>query len=151
MSHGTFYIISEDAPENSKSGLLRFISNLVISHYQQGKKIFILADCRAQAEKIDELLWQLNPNNFIPHNLVGEGARTGSIVEIGWGDLHYSGHRNLLINLAQNAPAFAVSFSQMIDFVPCEEKSKQQARERYKMYRQAGIVLNTVDISTLTH
>ncbi|MGF1765426.1 DNA polymerase III subunit chi [Aliivibrio kagoshimensis] len=149
MSHGTFYLINEDTAEDSESGLLLFVSHLVISHYQQGMKIFILADSRTQAEKLDELLWQLEPENFIPHNLVGEGARSGALVEIGWGNLHYSGHRNLLINLAQYAPTFAVSFPQMIDFVPCEEKSKQQARERYKIYRQAGVVLNTVDLSTL--
>ncbi|NVP00869.1 DNA polymerase III subunit chi, partial [Photobacterium damselae subsp. damselae] len=69
----------------------------------------------------------------------------GAPVEIGWGQLRHSGRRNVLINLAKNAPNFAVTFVQVVDFVPCDEKLKQLARERYKIYRLAGIQLTTAN------
>jgi DNA polymerase-3 subunit chi len=48
--------------------------------------------------------------------------------------------------LAENNTTFANKFNEVVDFVPCEEKAKQQARERYKIYRQAGYQLQTVAI-----
>ena len=84
------------------------------------------------------------------HNLIGEGPRGGSPVEIGWPGLRYSGHRAVLINLAEIVANFAVSFAQVVDFVPCDETLKQQARERYKAYRLAGIQITTANAVTET-
>jgi len=48
--------------------------------------------------------------------------------------------------LAENETTFANKFAEVVDFVPCEEKAKQLARERYKIYRQAGYQLQTIEI-----
>ncbi|EAS75955.1 DNA polymerase III subunit chi [Vibrio alginolyticus 12G01] len=48
--------------------------------------------------------------------------------------------------MAENETTFANKFAQVVDFVPCEEKAKQLARERYKIYRQAGYQLQTIEI-----
>ena len=50
-----------------------------------------------------------------------------------------------LINLATATPLFAGHFAQVVDFVPTDETQKQQARERYKHYRQAGHTLEMRD------
>lgn len=147
MSHGMFYLIEPETAEDSEAGLLAFVNKLTVTHYSQGQRIYLLAKSRRQAELLDELLWQQEPSNFVPHNLVGEGPRGGAPVEIGWPGLRHSGHRSVLINLAQDAANFAVTFALVVDFVPCDEKSKQQARERYKIYRQAGIQLQTLAIN----
>ncbi|MCV5743471.1 DNA polymerase III subunit chi, partial [Escherichia coli] len=55
-------------------------------------------------------------------------------------------NRQLVINLAENETTFANKFAQVVDFVPCEEKATQLARERYKIYRQAGYQLQTIEI-----
>ncbi|MGB7997780.1 DNA polymerase III subunit chi [Photobacterium halotolerans] len=139
MSHATFYIIDDAAPE----ARLKLAGQQAAWWYQQGQSVFLLAETREQAEWLDEYLWQQDPDNFVPHNLIGEGPRQGSPVEIGWPGLRHSGRRAVLINLSQDAPNFAVTFAQVVDFVPCDEKLKQQARERYKAYRLAGIQLQT--------
>ncbi|KLV02236.1 DNA polymerase III subunit chi [Photobacterium aquae] len=143
MTHATFYMIDETHLAADNDYLLHFACHQAAMSYRQGQKVYILAESKAQAEHIDEYLWQQEPDNFVPHNLIGEGPRGGSPVEIGWPELRHSGRRGILINLSQHAPNFAVTFSQVIDFVPCDEKLKQLARERYKLYRQAGIQLQT--------
>jgi DNA polymerase-3 subunit chi len=50
----------------------------------------------------------------------------------------------VLINLADQVPDFARRFNQIIEFVPAEPTLKAQARERYKQYRQAGILPETI-------
>ncbi|PSB89630.1 DNA polymerase III subunit chi [Photobacterium damselae subsp. damselae] len=145
MTHATFYIIDEQNQAEDPLFQLHFACQQAVMSYRQGYRIYLLAEDKNQAEQIDEYLWQQEPDNFVPHNLLGEGPRGGAPVEIGWGQLRHSGRRNVLINLAKNAPNFAVTFVQVVDFVPCDEKLKQLARERYKIYRLAGIQLTTAN------
>ncbi len=138
MAHATFYLMDEQQP------LLKFACDLAGNFHQQGQRVYIHTEQKSDAEQIDNLLWQRDPDAFVPHNLLGEGPRGGSPIEIGWGYLRHSGHRSILINLANNAANFAVTFAQVVDFVPCDENLKQLARERYKQYRHAGIQLQTL-------
>ena len=102
---------------------------------------------QAQAERIDEYLWQLDTNNFVPHNLAGEGLKGGSPVEICWPQKRNSGARHLLINLQQQFPEFAGVYRDIIDFVPVDDQQKSLARERYKAYKEAGFNLKTIPIT----
>ncbi|PKF50371.1 DNA polymerase III subunit chi [Enterovibrio nigricans] len=145
MALATFYILDEKHAEPQQQ-MLEKVSLLAGQYSQQGMKVFIAAESKPQAEAIDELLWQRSPDHFVPHNLIGEGPRGGTQVEIGWPGVRPAGHRNVLINLAQEAAIFAPSFAQVVDFVPCEETLKQQARERYKTYRMAGRQMRTLAI-----
>jgi DNA polymerase-3 subunit chi len=44
-------------------------------------------------------------------------------------------------------PNFANQFSHIVDFVPADNTLKQQARERYKMYRQLGFQVDNQSVS----
>jgi len=94
----------------------------------------------------DELLWQQDTTQFLPHHLVGEGPKNGTPIEIGYPQLRPSWNRQLIINLAKDKTNFAGTFAQVIDFVPYDEKAKKTARERYKIYRQAGYQMQTINI-----
>ncbi len=147
MTHAVFYL---DTPSPSAtrldSSLLQFVGELTAQHYQQGHRVYLLTDEQCQAEQLDEALWQRHPDDFIPHNLHNEGLPQGAPVEIGWHQQRHHGQRQILINLSQHAPNFAVTFSQVIDFVPCDEPLKQVARERYKAYRLMGIQITTASV-----
>ncbi|MEZ8027228.1 DNA polymerase III subunit chi [Enterovibrio norvegicus] len=149
MALATFYLLDESDTQPQQS-MLDKICQLSALYSQQGMKVYISANDKPQAEKVDEQLWQLSPDQFVPHNLVGEGPRGGAQVEIGWAGVRPSGHRNVLINLAEEAATFAPSFAQVVDFVPCEEALKQQARERYKIYRMAGRQMRTLAMNEMS-
>ncbi len=108
--------------------------------YRQNQRVFIYTQDKQSAEKIDEMLWAFDSDSFVPHNLVGEGPKQGAAVEID--SQAPTGHRPVLINLTSTVPSFANKFQFIVDFVPCDENLKQQARERFKTCRKWGFQVN---------
>jgi len=114
---------------------------LVQQFYQQRKKLHVFCDNEADAQLMDELIWQLDVSQFVPHTLPGEGSAYGAPVAIIW--QAPKDRRPLLINLSKTVPTWANNVAHIIDFVPSEEAQKELARERYKHYRQLGYQLET--------
>lgn len=139
MSHITFYLMSETAQEHIDA-CERLACELAAQSWGNGP-LYLFCQDGAQAQRLDELLWQLPADRFVPHQLQGELGQAP--VEIG--DQPPRRRYSLLINLAAQAPLFAGHFPQVVDFVPTEENAKQQARERYKQYRLAGHSLEMRD------
>ena len=146
MANATFYIIHPDSPQASVDGFEAYIVFLVRHFVKQGAKIYINCHDKAHAEQLAECFWQVIPSEYMAHNLVGEGPKYATNIEIGHQLVKPSWNRQLVINLAESNTTFANKFTEVVDFVPCEEKAKQLARERYKIYRQAGFQLQTIEI-----
>ena len=136
-----FYALAEEAvtPEGLSSvpAVCAKACELTAELYSQKKKSVVLCADQAQAEAVDELLWQLPAARFVPHNLAGEGPNGGAPVEIVW-QVQSLPRKQCLINLSGQMIGNFNQFQQIIDFVPVEESAKQQARERYKQFQQAG-------------
>lgn len=115
--------------------------------WQQKKRVLIACQDQQQAERLDEYLWQLEPDHFVPHNLAGEGPRGGAPIEISWPEKRSSGARQLLINLQQHFADFMPIYQDIIDFVPADETLKTLARERYHQYKNVGFNLKTIPVS----
>lgn len=113
--------------------------------YRQGQRVYIYTQNKQDAEQIDELLWAFDSDSFVPHNLSGEGPKQGSPVEIS--DQPIRGRRPVLINLTATVPNFANQFQFIVDFVPSDETLKQQARERFKAYRQWGFQVDNQPVA----
>ncbi|MBV7314475.1 DNA polymerase III subunit chi [Shewanella sp. NIFS-20-20] len=148
MSQAIFYLLPNEAKGSASERRDGIACQLANHYYQAGQTLYIHCQDQAQAFHIDEILWQFEPDAFVPHNLKGEGPQTGAPVEIGFDRLGPNKSRHLLINLADQCPSFAVNFSQIIDFVASDNAMKAIARERYKQYRQLGIALDTQDLAT---
>ncbi|SHH96127.1 DNA polymerase III subunit chi [Ferrimonas marina] len=142
MANALFYILSD-------ARLEAFACEVVARAYRKGQGVYLHCADQAQAHRIDDLLWQFDPDRFIPHNLVGEGPRGGGPVVVGWqdGDHAKMEKRPLLVNLSPDVPQFAVQFTQIIDFVPADEQAKAQARKRFAAYRQLGVNPTTQDLA----
>lgn len=112
------------------------------AHYYRNKqKVYIYTNDQAEAHNIDEMLWSFEPESFVAHNLVGEGPRGGSPVEISW--QNPTSRRPVLINLCNTVPNFANQFTTVIDFVPTDDALKQQARDRYRTCKQWGFLVES--------
>ncbi|QSX36432.1 DNA polymerase III subunit chi [Shewanella sedimentimangrovi] len=149
MTQALFYLLPDNGPaDEAMAARDRLACQLAEQHYRQGQWVYIHCRDEAQSFAIDELLWQFEPDAFVPHNLKGEGPQGGAPVEIGADRLGPGKHRGILINLAEKIPAFAVNFGHIIDFVAGDEATKALARARYKAYRDLGIALSTQDLAT---
>jgi len=146
MATATFYLVNPESQQATPEGLAEYVLFLSQHFAKQGAKIYLNAENKAQAEQLAEHFWQVEPNQFIAHNLIGEGPRSGTPIEIGYTGVKPNWNRQLVINLTNDQTNFAPTFTQVIDFVPCDEKAKQQARERFKIYRLAGYDMQTVEI-----
>lgn len=151
MNQTTFYLMSEKtalSAENQTQALEALYlaaCQLASEHYRQQKWVYIHCQNKQQAFAIDELLWQFEPTRFVPHNLKGEGPVTGAPVEIGFDPIGPNKSRQILINLADQVPAFAVNLPHIIDFVATDETLKRNARQRYRQYQSLGYAVTTQD------
>lgn len=140
----SFYVVNPSQPEPATAPAhVAFACQLCADLYRAKKRVFVYTANQQEAEQFDELLWQFEPERFVPHNLAGEGPAYGAPVEISWQPPKQS--RQVLLNLSTEIPAFANRFQQIIEFVPADEQLKAQARERYKQYRQLGITPQTIN------
>ncbi|WP_094751593.1 DNA polymerase III subunit chi [Psychromonas sp. CD1] len=146
MSQVTFYILNENQQDNVSAQIIQ-ACNLVAFYYQKQTKVFIYTENQEDAFLVDEYLWQFDGDSFVAHNLMGEGPRFGSPVEISW--MPTTQVRPVLINLSLQAPEFANNFQQIIDFVPFEETLKMAARKRYSTYKKLGHTLSTIHVESL--
>jgi DNA polymerase-3 subunit chi len=149
MSHVIFYLLPDMATASGEGPddlWNQNICRLATDYFRRGQSVFILVTTQTHAEILDELLWQQDPDSFVPHALSHEETAAQAPVEIGLGQPKR--HRQVLINVQPEIPANAGRFGTIIDFVPAEDAAKQQARERYKQYRAQGFTLETVQSVT---
>ncbi|MBY8301396.1 DNA polymerase III subunit chi [Vibrio fluvialis] len=146
MATATFYIVRPDSEQATTAGFEAYVVYLTQHFARQGAKVYLQCDNKAHAEQLAERFWQVEVKDFLGHNLVGEGPKYGTNIEIGHVGVKPSWNRQLAINLADNHTTFAKAFAEVVDFVPNEENAKQRSRERYKLYRQAGYQLQTIEI-----
>jgi len=135
MPHVTFYQLID-----SDNGVAVRASEVIATAFANKQKISVLCDTQAQAEEVDELLWQLPAERFVPHNLFGEGPHVGTPVEICWQPEQVA-RRQMVVNVGSGMVPSPNQHRQIIDFVPVDDNAKQAARVRYKNYQQAGCAM----------
>ncbi|AFP85639.1 DNA polymerase III, chi subunit [secondary endosymbiont of Heteropsylla cubana] len=150
MKSVTFYVLNQHVTIDDLAAIEQFVCDFVAKQWRQVKRILIFCKDDTQAFRLDEALWGRSADEFIPHNLVGEGFPDGSPIEICWPQ-RLEGrniYRDLLINLLETDVTFPFSFNSVIDFVPNDNTLKELARCRYKQYRNLGFHVITSKSST---
>lgn len=108
-------------------------------------KVVIYAPDRATGAHIDNLLWSHPPIGFMPHCRATDplAAETPIIIahEAALGDS--LPHDELLLNLHPEQPSFFSRFTRLIEIVGHDEADKQQARARWRHYRDHGYEIRT--------
>lgn len=139
QTQAMFYSIEEQskvAGVTDELLLFHYACEQAAYFYRQNQRVFIYTQDQQSAHHIDEMLWAFDPDSFVPHNLIGEGPKFGSPVEISWQPP--TNRRSVLINLTESVPNFANQFTYLIDFVPSNDTLKAHARTRFKTCRQWG-------------
>lgn len=147
MQQAIFFLLSDNA-EQLSSQQEKAVADIACALYEKKRQCRILCDSQTQAETLDEMLWQLPTERFIPHKIGVEGDAKPAPVELHW-ELNKRWTRLPLINLQQTFNSELLSCSLVFDFVPTEESAKQFARERYKHFRSGAFELATHPIDKL--
>ena len=109
--------------------------------YDQGLRVAVRTASAAETAEFDELLWTFSDRSFVPHVVwpTEPDAVAATPVVVGSSGLPAS-HRDVLINLAPDAPADFSAYARICEVVGGDEDAKKAGRLRWRTYRDAGCV-----------
>lgn len=138
MATVDFYILEEASGQKS----LFFACQLVEKVMKETANVYIQANSREEAQRLDALLWTYKEDSFLPHQLYDPEASNPPPVQIGW-DHTPQQLSGILLNLSRQIPPFYAQFTRVIEIVFSDPLVQQLARERFKHYRDQGCDINT--------
>lgn len=142
MARVDFYLLKQAGPQSRQS----FACRLAEKAYRLENTVHIHTADRADAKRVDDLLWTFRDGSFVPHDMAaGTTGNRQSPVTIGCDDDDIA-PRDLLINLCDQIPAFAETFPRVAELVSSDEPCKRESRKRFAEYRDKGHTLETHNV-----
>ena len=141
MPRADFYLI---AKPRFRAEPLRLVCELARKAYESGQWTLVLARDAAQAEQLDDLLWDMGDDAYIPHQIAGadiEEEEAAVLIAPPGVDAPL---RPLVINL-RDAPVDG-GFERVLEVVPADDSARGPLRERWKQYQARGLELNKHDM-----
>lgn len=141
MPRADFYLITTP---RFREHPLRLVCELARKAHAAGLPTLILARDGAQAEALDDMLWDMGEDEYIPHQVAGlEEDEDEADVLIATPDSD-APTRPLVINLRD--AAVAGQFDRVLEVVPADESARGPLRERWKQYQARGFELKKYDM-----
>ena len=141
MPRADFYLITTP---RFRSEPLRLVCELTRKAVDAGLPTLILARSAEQAESLDDLLWDMGDEVYIPHQIAGaDEDEDEAEVLIAPPDVDPA-LRPLVINLRDAAVDGA--FDRVLEVVPADESARGPLRERWKQYQARGLELKKHDM-----
>jgi DNA polymerase-3 subunit chi len=141
MPRADFYLI---AKPRFREQPLRLVCELARKAYEAEQWTLVLARDRAQAEELDDLLWDMGDDAYIPHQIAGiddEDGLTPVLIAAPDTDAPL---RPLVINLRDAAVEGA--FERVLEVVPADESAREPLRARWTQYKARGLEVNKHDM-----
>jgi DNA polymerase-3 subunit chi len=140
MTRVDFYIL-EGARGDART---RFACRLADKAYQLGNRVYVRTTGPGQSERLDDLLWTLRQDSFVPHEMAN--AQAGDCPVLIGHDYEPADDRQVLINLGNEVPFFFSRFERVIEIV--DDDGRADARTRFSWYRDRGYALEHHRIDT---
>ncbi len=147
----SFYILADE----STLARSTFACRLAEKAWRHSVRTHIHLASEDDAKNMDALLWSFREDSFLPHstaqkeNTQKENTQTENTgqtednrlipVTIGWREEQFEEHQGLLINLSESIPENTGQFSRVAEVVIQTDEVLQQARIRFKQYREKGM------------
>lgn len=140
MPRADFYLI---AKPRFRDEPLRLVCELVRKAYEADQWTLVLARDRGQAEQLDDLLWDMGDDAYIPHQIAGDDEDELTPVVIAPPEVDVP-LRPLVLNLRDDAVDGA--FERVLEVVPADDSARGPLRERWKQYQARGLELTKHDM-----
>lgn len=130
-----FHILRQDTP----TARHLHAAKLVNKAWQQGDRVCAICDSAEQADELDELIWNLSPDSFIPHSVVADATEpcTDPVAIL----LHppRAEDWDTVIMLSQTLPDNAGQFKRLALVAHNDPAVLNQARSHFRQLRALGI------------
>ena len=141
MARADFYLI---AKPRFRSEPLRLVCELARKAHDAGIWTLVLARDAAQAEQLDDLLWDMGEDAYIPHQIAGEDVDEEEAAVLIAPPGVDAPLRPIVINLRDGAVEGAVE--RVLEVVPADESARGPLRERWKQYQARGFDVTKHDM-----
>lgn len=139
MTRVDFYVL----PDGDDAGPLPTACRLCEKAVGAGKRVHVHATDESIAREFDRLLWIYRQGGFVAHERIGASDDPApAAVLIGPGEPAPS-HRDVLVNLADEVPAFFDRFERVLEIVAGNAGQRGRSRDRFKFYRDRGLAPET--------
>lgn len=124
-----------------------YLCRLLRKAYLKGSRVHVLGDVPA-LDPLDRALWLMAPGEFVPHARAGsaEHVRSRSPIVLGAQEPEWA-RVDVLINLSDKALCGIGAVPRIIEVVGSEPGGREKGRERWRLYRQAGVEPTAHDLS----
>ncbi len=141
MARADFYLIAK--PRFLEKPLL-LVCELARKANDSGQPLLILAASAAQAEVLDELLWEFDPDAYVAHQIAGSDEDDDETPVLIVPPEMQAPMRPLVINLRNEAVAGDVA--RVLEVVPADNNARDPSRERWKQYLGRGFAVQKFDM-----
>ena len=135
-----FYLLSDTSQQAGK-----FTCRLAMMAWERQQRIYIIAETDSSVKQLDEQMWQLPEQRFLPHSTAGESNAGKAPVIIG--TLPGLKPTDVVINLCNDAVPQPERFKRVLEIVPFADNERQASRVKYKIYRNLGLKPRTHEIN----
>ena len=136
-----FYLI---AKPRFRAEPLKLVCELARKAHDANLWTLVLARDAAQAEALDDLLWDMGEDVFIPHQIAGVDVDEDEAAVLIAPPEVDAPLRPLVINLRD--AAVEGSFERVLEVVPADDSARGPLRERWKQYKARGLEVNKYDM-----
>jgi DNA polymerase-3 subunit chi len=139
MTRVDFYVLPEDREEDALAVACKLCEKAVAA----GQRVHVHAPDAAVADEIDRLLWVYKQGGFISHERASGPLEPPLPSVLIGGDEPPESHREVLLNLGAEAPAFFATCRRVLEVVAGDAAARSRSRARFKFYRDAGCAPET--------
>ena len=118
---------------------------LAMMAWERGHHITLITDSESLARDMDDLLWELPADRFLPHGLDTEPEGKAAPVTITTMPRVNAG--DVMINLSLQAIPEPLRFNRLLEIVSQQEDQLLASREKYRYYKDQGITPMTHEIN----
>jgi DNA polymerase-3 subunit chi len=124
----------------------RQVAELAAMALPRQRRLFVYTPGVDVAEQLESMLWTHAPTGFLPHCRSSHPLAGETPILIDW-DGGQLLHDDILINLTPAHPPFFSRFKGLIELVGLEQADRDEARSRYRFYRDRGYEIRNHDMA----
>jgi DNA polymerase-3 subunit chi len=141
LMRADFYLVTKP---RFREEPLRLVCELARKAHDSGQSCLILARDAQQAEALDDLLWEFDPDAYLPHQIAGQDEDDDDTPLLIVAPGTDTPDRPLVINLRDEvAPG---SYERVLEVVPADAEAREPLRQRWREYQSRGAQLAKHDM-----
>lgn len=142
MTRIDFYVLPNEGADDAVMTACKLCDKAVGS----GSRVYVHAPDASTQDQIDKLLWTFRQGAFISHERAGSSPLSEPFPAVVFGTAEPpQSHSGVMINLADEVPAFFSRFERVCEVVAGDEAQRAKSRTRYKFYRDRGYELKSYE------